>query len=307
MNDFNRIAYLVKNYGKLRGLYFFATGLFYSLQVLTPLQIDGLYEYFPLVMFGALVIPVFLLWLVYRYYKNSVGVVTNYKNKMSSRDKWLIFSFLGFFLLGTFASLALKLWLFPFSLYFIGLLLLFPSLKENWTYRRYIFWIAGVIFIANYFPFSQFYSFKYDFSESGLKNGIFILLFFVPTGLFDHFLLLKLMRPIGAESIKNSPASADPVLGDPANLTILAALANCQNADFVFLRKISRLEETEFYRRIYGLTNGGLLYTFQQPNGIYKGRLVAAITPLGWQVVTRIYNDVIPAQALPFPGANPIY
>lgn len=306
MNDFNRIAYAVKNYDKLRGLYFFATGLFYSLQVLSPLQIGGLYEYFPLIMFSALVVPVFLLWLVYRYYKNSVGVITSYKIKMSAQKNWLLFSFIIFFIVGAFASLALKLWLFPISLYFIGLLLLFPTLKENWTYRRYIFWIAGIIFIVNYFPFSQFYSFRYDFSESGLKNGIFILLYFIPTGIFDHFLLLKLMRPIQGESIKNSPASADPVLGNPANLTILATLANCQNADFVFLRKISHLEETEFYRRIYGLENGGLVYIFQLPNGIYKNTWVAAITPLGWQIVTQIYNDTLPVQSLPLPSVGPI-
>lgn len=306
MDDFNRIAYVVRNFGKLRGLYFFAIGLMYSTQVISALQIPGLYDYFLLIFLSAFIIPLFLLWLVYRYYKNSVGVVTNYKVKMSNREKWLVFGFLAFLILGAFVSFAFQLWFFPLSLYFIGILLTTPSLKENWLYRRYIFWIAGVFLIANYFPFSQFYSFKYDYSEASLKNGIFLLLFFIPTGLFDHFLLLKLMRPIRAESIQNSPASADPVLGDPANLTILAALANCRNADFVFLRKISHLEETEFYRRIYGLANCGLVYIYQLPDGIYKNTLAASITPLGWQIVTQIYNEVIPDRALPHPGANPI-
>jgi hypothetical protein len=305
MDDFNRIAYVVKNYGKLKGLIFFAFALLYSTQIISPFRIPALYDDFFLpFLIVTFCVPFVFMGLAFLYYKKSVGVITNYPYKLGKNKTLLLVALSIAAFAACFVTISYQGMNYLLGFFWVAILLLFPDLKENWTYRRYIFAVGACILLIGFIPFGQVFSFQYDFAEMGLKMGLFVTLFYIPTGIFDHFLLLKLMQPIRAESIKNSLATLDPILGDPANLTILAALSNCQNADFVFLRKISHLEETEFYRRIYGLENGGLIYTFQLPNGIYKNKRAVAITPQGWEIVTQIYNDTIPGHALPDPFAT---
>lgn len=293
MEDFNRISFIVKNFDKLKGLYFFAVALFYSYQLISPFQPTGMYTEFMLpLMLLTLGLPLLLLGFIPLYYKKSVGTVTAHKKKTNPAKSILIFCIGVIVFIAAMYEIMNKGSGFIFALFFAGILLATPNFKENWARRRYIFPVAAIILLIGLLPFNQFFNFKYDWSASGLKNGLSIMLFYIPVGIFDHFLLLRQMRPLRAESIKNSQASHDPILGDPANLTILAVLSNCQSADFTFLRKMSHLEETEFYRRITGLQQAGLVFIHEVFMGRNKTLRTVSITPLGWQIVNQIYNEV---------------
>ncbi|OJW04411.1 MAG: hypothetical protein BGO39_11725 [Chloroflexi bacterium 54-19] len=306
MNDFNRIAYVVKNFESFKSLNLFAYGLFLLGQGLISLDVPWVRDYAILIVLIGFAIYLFLLIISPRFYDTSFGTITHYPTKSNFKTGLIFLVVFGIGLCIILSFIFIDLLSIFLGIFYFYLLVFNPDVKTNLVYRKYRVALGIIAIMINFIPFEVFLPFRYSSGVVSFKIGLIALLTVGAAFIFDNFQVLKLMRPIQAESIKNSPASADPVLGDPANLTILAVLANCQNADFIFLRKISHLEETEFYRRIYGLANGGLVYAFQQPNGIYKDRLVASITPLGWEIVTQIYNDIIPAQALPLPGANPI-
>ncbi|OJW04410.1 MAG: hypothetical protein BGO39_11720 [Chloroflexi bacterium 54-19] len=303
MNDFNRIAYAVKNDGILRGLLFLPLFILYTYQILTTNQILNIFTENLLLdfvlYFGVPVIVIVFTVVLYFYYK-SWGFATSYKQSQKKLDSSGVFlpAIFGLTSLGIFGIIFLNTGILTGLFLALGVIFL-PNFKGNLQYRKFVFIIALATFVASLVPLDLFFSFKFRFDKGITSSYSALITCLLLTGVFNHFLFLKLVRPIRADSIKNSPASADPVMGDPVNLTIMATLANCQNADFVFLRKISQIEETGFYRRIYGLENGGLLYTYRSTNAFHKNKLVASITPLGWEIINRIYNGLIPEQAHP--------
>jgi hypothetical protein len=294
MDDLNRISFVVKNFGQLMGLLYLPLAMVFLGQILIANQVftqfPGLLLIYFVICYG---LPLLLIGLIYRFYKNSFGSFTSYKSQAFTAKSLQFLSLFILYIMVFLFEFTNKGSGFLFGPFFAFVLVTFPDLKENMIYRKSVFLIAGVILVINFIPINLFFSFKYDFSMAGTKNLLYISLAFFLTGIFNHFLLLRLMRPVRAESLvnQNSQAGLDPIFNNPTNLTILAVLCNCKDADFTFLRKMCQVEETEFYRHLFWLEQAGLIWTHELPNGTLKKVTHASITPTGWQIVNQIYNE----------------
>jgi len=302
MDDFNRISYVVKNSPYLKGLLFLPLGLVYSFQMLITDRVFTFYgDGFPfnlIFVYGGLFL---LIGIFYYFYAKSIGSVSLYPKTLSGKSVGKAVLILFLYIVTASVGIFIDNFSFFSSLFLAFLTLVFPNFKNNLKYRKYVFMIAAAIVVAGILPLNRFFTFGTHFEQPITRAYLPLVTFGILTAVCNHFALLNFMRPLRPETIRNTPASLDPVLGDPANLTVLAALANCQNADFVFLQKISQLDEYNFTRQIYSMEQAGLLYTFQLPTGIFKNRLAASITPTGWQIVTQIYNETIAGQTLSQP------
>jgi hypothetical protein len=294
MDDLNRISFVVKNQSQLRGLLYLPLPMIFLGQILIANQVFtqflGLALIYFIVCYG---LPFLLFGLIYRFYKNSFGSFIPYKSQTFNTKSLQFLSLFILYIMVFLFEFTNKGSGFLFGPYFAFVLVASPDLKENLIYRKYVFLIAGVILLVNFIPLNLFFSFKYDFSMAGTKNLLYSSLAFLLTGIFDHFLLLRMMRPVRAESLVNlnNQAGLGPIFNNPTNLTILAVLCNCKNADFTFLRKMCQVEETEFYRHLFWLEQAGLIWTHELPNAALKNVTHASITPTGWQIVNQIYNE----------------
>jgi hypothetical protein len=67
-----------------------------------------------------------------------------------------------------------------------------------------------------------------------------------------------------------------------------AVLYNCKNPNFIF---ITELKETEFYRRIYGLEQAGLIQASSLPEVKLPKVTRVSITLSGWEIINQVYNN----------------
>src|SRR4051812_45576930 len=206
MYDFNRITYIVKNLEMLKGLYYFPLAVLFATNIMASNQIisDPLLPIFFYLIEGS------FFGVIYYFYRKSFGTIVRYSQPLNPGKILLPIGLLFFYFFGVFYEFTHHGSFSFLGLFFATFLVAFPSFKENWVYRKFVLIIAAFIVLVGLIPLDMFFTFKYDFSLAGTRNFIYLSLSLSLTGICNHFLLLKLMRPIQAESIKNSPVSLDP-------------------------------------------------------------------------------------------------